>query len=217
MNMKGWGLSFLRARAKMILIGSLLVCGGLPVFATTVADNIKALGAHDPAVRRQAVEDLVKAGPDALPELLAAATNRRLLAISTIVGRMGRPAVPKLIKLLKAPKLYAAAGTMLAQVINPDSRAQIPALLSCLKDPVLKHYCGQALLRTVDQGAKGRVRDIAEALKSRDKDVRIYASTALGQMGATAAEAAPALEETAKDADPRVQQAAAEALKKIRA
>jgi len=79
MNMNGWGLSFLRARAKMILIGSLLVCGGLPVFSATVAENIKALKATDPAARRQAVEDLVKAGPDALPELLAAATNRRLL------------------------------------------------------------------------------------------------------------------------------------------
>ena len=206
----------MRARAKMILIGSLLVCGGLPVFSATVAENIKALKATDPAARRQAVEDLVKAGPDALPELLAAATNRRLLVISTIVGRMGRPAVPKLIKLLKDPKLYASAGTMLTQVINPDSRAQIPALLSCLKDPVLQHYCGQSLVRTVDAKSQGRVQDIAAVLKSTDKVARMYASTALGMIGRKAKDAEPALEAAAKDADPDVRREAAEALKKIR-
>jgi HEAT repeat protein len=217
MNMNGWGLSFLRARAILILIGSLLVCGGLPVFAASVADDIKAFRAPDAGVRRQAQDDLVAQGPKIVPQLLAALNNRRHLAIVSILQRMGPKVVPALISELKDAPVRVQAGDALIVVITPESRSQVPALLKCLKDPVLTAYCGQALTKVVDDKSTDRVPDLVAALKSRDKGVRLYAAVVLGKIGAGAAAATTALEGAAKDADPKVQQAAAEALKKIRA
>ena len=205
----------MRARALLILIAS-LSSARLPVFgADSIADSIALLRSRDAQARVHAVDVLVKAGPSAVPKLLAAVDNRNELAVTLVLARMGQPAVDKLIELLGQPELRAQAGEALYQVITPAAVKQAPALIDCLKDEQLKHSCGRALVKVIGPKAKSRVPALLQTLKSRDKDARMYACLALGQIGPRAKSAVPELILALKDDEAAVRRSAAGALGKL--
>jgi HEAT repeat protein len=199
----------------MILIASLLVGGASPVLADSISDAISAVASVNRAKRAEARQTLIKAGPAALPQILAAETNHKRLAILAVVAGMGKPAVPKLVALLDNPDLRAAAGDALEQVITPESQAQAPALVRCLQVPETKHFCGQSLARVADARTQAQVPALARLIKSPDRDVRRYAIAALTQIGAGAQTALPAIRTALKDPDPQVKAEAGIALKRI--
>jgi len=101
-------------------------------------------------------------------------------AISTLV-RIGTPAVPALIKALKAADESVRSGAALA-LGQIGYTSAVPALLEALKDtdPFVRYHAASAL---------GMIRDVSAApalvaaLKDRNSFVRSDAASALGKMG----------------------------------
>ena len=213
MNSHGWTIAVLRARAKVILIASLQM-SALVVFAgDSIEESIQLLHKRDQ--RARAVEALVKAGPDALPKLLAAADVRNGLAINAILTQMGHPAIVKLVDLMRSGDQRITAADALNRVITRAEFKQAPALIDCLTDAQIKHSCGQALVKVIGPESRGRVLALLKALKDKDPDVRMYACLALGQVGPKAASAVPELSLALKDEAAAVRRSAAGALGKM--
>ena len=217
MNLQGWSASVLRAHATMVLIALAAVLPFLAVaFAAPTQDSVAAsisqLRSRDARERSAAADALVKAGPQAIPALLAAVDSRIGLAVNAILVRMGPPAVAKLMEAIKQPELRAQAGDALYQVITPASSKHLQALIKCTADPELTHACGRAMVKILGAGARSRAPAIAALLKSQDKDVRVYACLALGQIGPRARASVQDLAAALKDAEADVRRAAARAL-----
>ncbi|MBI5240310.1 MAG: HEAT repeat domain-containing protein [Elusimicrobia bacterium] len=213
---QGWTLFCARARILLVAVGISAGLRVLPCAAQeSVADAIKALRSTDLQARAQARETLVKAGPSAVPEMVASLRDqRRRLILLAVMGQMGRPVMPRLLDLLKDPVVRPLAGEALVQLVRPDYGMSM-TLAKCLSDPDLKHYCGPAFVKVADGQAKAYFPELLRALKSRDQDVRMYAATALGQAGPGAAAAAQDLAAALADPAPIVRLAAARALGRI--
>ena len=89
-----------------------------------------------------------------------------------------------------------------------------PALAETLKDPQARHWATPALERIGVEG-QAAVPTLIDALKGEDKVTRVYAATALGQIGAKT-EAVAALVETLKDKDAYLRCFAARSLWRIK-
>lgn len=177
---------------------------------------IAALRDPKPETRTAARAALIKAGPSAVPALVAAIGNDRSRQTMTKILRdIGPRGVPALIGLLKSPELRNRAGAALFYTAGPESADQAPALLGCLRDPAVNNYCGTTLVKVMGPKAQGQVPLLRDALKDSDKTVRLYAAAALGQIGPKAKAAVPAVAALLKDPDPELRLNAVLALGKI--
>ena len=183
---------------------------------TGIPDLIVALRHPKPETRADARAALVKAGPKAVPALVAGIGSDRSREIMTqILREIGPRAVPELIVLLKSPELRIRAGAALFQVAGPGSADQTPALLDCLHDPAVNNYCGTTMVKVMGPKAKGQVPRLRKALKDSDTTVRLYAAAALGQIGPMAQEAVPGLIVMLQDPEPAVRLNAVQSLGKV--
>jgi HEAT repeat protein len=159
-----------------------------------VERQLKALDGPDAAKRERAVKQLAALGPDA------------------------RPAVRKLLQMLRDPKqpghVREAIEGALAEIGPPD-RKDVPALVEALQDEAslpARRYAADALGRMGDD-ARPAVPALVRALRAADARLRRDAAGALGQMGlAVHDQAQPALVPLLKDPDKEVRKAALGAL-----
>ena len=216
--MNGWGLSFLRARAILTLIASLMLSGAFPVAADSGADLVKALASTQRQVRMDAQEQLIKAGPAAIDNLVAGMDNRKIrTGCLRIIGGFGPKAVPRLFELLDDPVARSNASEALFQDVGPSSWALAPKLLSCaMEKPAVKQYCGMTMVKVAGPKNKAMAPALIEMLKkNKDPDMRGIAAGALGQIGVGAVGAVPALAGALKDKEVRVRWSAATSLAKF--
>jgi HEAT repeat protein len=157
-------------------------------------------------------------GPD-IPKLMAdlrSADQGIRGQASLAIVRVGEPAVPALIEMLKSPEpahRTTAASTLFG--MGYKAREAAPALGEALADPEVDVRMGSAMaLESIGPDAAPAVPALVKALKDREGVVRQRAAIALGSIGPAAQGAVPALVEAARW-DP-VRPAADEAIKKIR-
>jgi HEAT repeat protein len=131
--------------------------------------------------------------------------------------RVGEPAVPALVELLKDKdaRLRARAATTLWGM-GSKGKAGVPALALALADPDLDVRLASAMaLEGMGPDTKEAMPALVRALKDREGRVRQWAAKALGKIGPAAKDALPALVEASKY-DP-IRPAAEEAISQIRA
>jgi HEAT repeat protein len=150
------------------------------------------------------------------------------------LGRMGgkaKRAVPDLVKLLDDPaerkdanpyvNRYYYAIQALGQ-IGPDAREAVPSLVRARGVSQAHALAVDAALKTIlpspDSAPPARkaVEGLLRDLKDKDEGVRLHAAKSLGQMGAGAKAALPALLAAAKDPDPDVRRVAERAAETVR-
>ncbi|OGR90840.1 MAG: hypothetical protein A3J74_09370 [Elusimicrobia bacterium RIFCSPHIGHO2_02_FULL_57_9] len=178
---------------------------------------IAQLRSLEPEERVSAMDALVKAGPQAVAEVVGSVKGARSREMAgRILARMGSKILPDLMSLLDDSQRRMAAGGFLFQLIGPESSHLAPKLLDCVSNkPEVKHYCGQALVKAMSPRAAAQAGKLAAALKDNNPDVRLYAAAALGQVGPHAASAVPALGKALEDPEVAVRAAAADALAKM--
>jgi HEAT repeat protein len=131
--------------------------------------------------------------------------------------RVGEPAVPALVELLKSEdaRLRARAATTLWGM-GSKGKAGVPALALALTDSDLDVRLASAMaLEGMGPDAKEAMLALVRALKDREGRVRQWAAKALGKIGPAAKDALPALVEASKY-DP-IRPAVEEAISQIRA
>lgn len=160
-----------------------------------------------------------KAGPD-IPALIAdlkSPCEEVSGKANLTLIRVGEPAVPALVELLKDEdaRLRARAATTLWGM-GSKGKAGVPALALALADPDLDVRLASAMaLEGMGPDTKEAMPALMRALKDREGRVRQWAAKALGKMGPAAKDALPALVEASKF-DP-IRPAAEEAISQIRA
>lgn len=130
--------------------------------------------------------------------------------------RIGEPAVPPLIEMLKSDdvRFRTLAATALWGM-GEKGRAAVPALASLLGDKEASVRVAAAMaLENMGPDAAAAVPALIPALRDRDGKVRQWAAKALGKIGPAAEKAVPALTRAAKTEG--IQQAAEEAIRRIR-
>lgn len=180
-----------------------------------VEQFVTGLGDRDPEVRDSSEKQLVKAGAEAVPQLLTALDSaRKRDAVVRIFNRMGCDAIDTLIKLLDGEETRAKAGSMLFQAANPGCVKYIGAYLTCMENPAAGNYCGAALVKTSGPKAKAWLPELKKRLGGGEAYSRSYVIAAIGEMGKKAAPAVPELLAALKDPAPIVRLAAAAAIGK---
>ncbi len=186
----------------------------------------------DPATQEKALRVLSRMGPAAAPavplvvELLGNADahhRRELLFALASIGPDAAAATPALAQALSDSDedVRVAAGFALGN-IGPAASAAVEDLHKKLTAPddVLRLVSVEALLRIQPEDAKtvaAAIPVLVGLLKDGNTDVtRLEAAAALGDLGATAKSAVPALERAQNDESPAVREAAGDALARIR-
>ena len=191
-----------------------------------VSDLVRILDDEDDAVRDAASDALADIGKRAVPALVRALGNGDpifLQAVVNTLGRIGPVAVAALVETLQAddePEIargYAALA--LAQIADRDEDV-VTALSEALEYDVaaVRMSTAEALghagpsARAAVPGLIGRVTDAREEVL-----VREFAISALAKIDPGSAQVEEALEDVVADGNPRIYEAAVEALMKIRA
>lgn len=183
----------------------------------------KALQSNNDDIRGLAAEGLAAAGPaakDAVPALAdllrdpktSIETKKSVAAALEKVGPAARPAIPVLIEVIQEKKQDDAIRRNAAAALVHIGEPAVPALAIAFRNVSAPFYIRDALRKI----GKPAVSAVAEALTDKNRSVRERAAVLLGDIGADAEEARPALTRAAKDPDPGVSKAAQAALKKIR-
>ena len=187
------------------------------------AGKIDSVGIRDSFIRHSTDTPVLAAmgcmGADVAPELvelLKTGRNATVMWVSRVLGRMGpeaKTAVGALAQVLESSPdagNRARAAEALGGIarVSPEAMAALGKALTD-KEDVVQRYSAIALKTA------GGVTILAAALKNTPPAVRKLAAKTLGEMGAAAAAAVPALEEAAKDADQEVKTEAENALKVI--
>lgn len=171
---------------------------------------VKALGDIDPS-NPQVVSALLRTLRDPSPDV-----RRVTLVILIRLGPAAAGSATVLADVLQDadPGIRADACIALRR-LGTDGRAGVTALISRLSDPEsnVRKCAAQALASIGPEVLPPLVR----ALKERDPRTRKAAAEIIGGFGGEAKSAAVDLGETAKDGDPEVQAAAAQALRKVQA
>ena len=190
--------------------------------SNSVPALIECMQSSDPYVRSMCVYSLGLIGPDAAQAsaiLARALTDQKSISQQAIqaLARLGRPAVPKILRLLNSPetKVRIAAVQSLGMMAS-GGRPAIPALISCLSDPDAEVRLNAAFsLGTIRPGGSNVVSALALALADPHRLVQINAAHGLVRAGRLAAPAWPALARNLASPDPEVRAAAARALASI--
>ena len=217
MNRSRW-----RLRASFII--TLLCILPAPVFpqtpGTSVRDWESRLTANDPKVRASAEAALVQGAQRSLPVL------RRLLTRSDenlhdatfeIVRRIGPPAIPLLVDLLRDARVSNRRDAADAFIdLAPQTESIQPALRRALRDED-SNVAGDAAraLGALREKASPSVGALIRTLSHENPYVRVYAAEALASIGPEAAAATTALARAVRDPIPGVRWAACEALGSI--
>ena len=190
----------------------------LSTSSVAVGEWTRRLTVHDAKARAGAEADLVQGGPRSLPLL------RRLLDDDSlqprtleIIRRIGPPALPLLVDLLRDARLSIRRSAADALIdLTPHTEAIQPALRRALGDED-SDVAGDAARALGALGAKATpsVGALVRALAHEEPHVRIYAAEALASVGPTAAAATPDLARAVGDPIPGVRWAACEALASI--
>ncbi len=193
--------------------------------APAVPNLIQALG-YAP-LRPEVASILGRIGPPAAPAAPALAkllsdpdpnvTSEAAHALAAI-GPAAKAAVPALIESLKTAEgkpLYAVVFALGS--IGPDAKAADLPLLDIIKkhDDSLSVLSAWALLQihgATERSAGILMPELVAGLSFPQAESRLAAAESLGQLGAFAKSAAPALEKAKQDSDPRVREAATKAL-----
>ena len=193
---------------------------GAPGFSTTAAsvrDWTERLTSSDPEIRARAEIALVEGGERARPLLrrFLSDPNEDLHVVTfEVVRRMGPPAIPMLVELLRNERA-AIRGSAVDALIDlaPDTESVQPALQRALTDPeALVAGDAARALGALGQKASPSVGALARTLSHWDPYVRIYAAEALASVGPPAAAATSDLIRAIDDRIPGVRWAACEAL-----
>ena len=129
-------------------------------------------------------------------------------------AKIGPPAVPPLVEALRDPdrRVRERAASALAIMCRPALGAVTP-LVAALQDTDAKVRRHAAMALGCIGPAGPSVAGLVLALKDKEPPVRVTAAEALGMIGAK--EAVPALTEATRDANPVVQRAAQQALRRL--
>ncbi len=198
---------------------------------------IKNLNSSDNEARYQAIYALGAIGPEAPEAVPALATimledpdrearHQAAFALSKM-DPASREAVPALAQALADEEPFVRVNAAIALFrLRGESRPAVPALIKALKDERNQRPVGRFLftiqemvalaLGRASAGSDEGVPALSAALETAPtEETRVVAVRALGEIGAEAKPAAPALQALLKHKNIQVRQAAQEALKKI--
>ena len=184
---------------RHLLICTLLLCVlPIPAAAQTtpaqVADWETRLTARDPKVRAAAEAALVQRAGQSLPLLkrLLSRGNQDLdLVTFEVIRRIGPPAIPLLVDLLRDPRVPLRRGAVDVLIdLAPHTESIQAALRRALRDEDSEVARDAArALGALGAKASPSVGALVEALSHEEPHVRIYAAEALASIGAAAAAA----------------------------
>ncbi len=185
-----------------------------------VRDWANRLLANDPKVRATAEAALVKGAGRSLPLLRRFLDPRHEdlhVATLEIIRRIGPPAIPLLVELLRheSDSVRRSAADALID-LAPHTEWIQPALRRALRDEdwLVAGDAARAL-GALGKSASPSVGALVNTLSHEDPYVRIYAAEALASIGPNAVKATNALAEALGDPIPGVRWAACEALASI--
>ncbi len=222
-----------RANATMrhLFICTLLCILPIPVLAqgkgsdpsrnsALVLDWVSRVMADDPKVRATAEATLVQGAGRSLPLLrrfLDRGDGDLDLATFEIIRRIGPPAIPLLVDLLRDERVSIRRSAVDCLIdVAPDTEWVQPALRRALRDED-SEVAGDAAraLGALGKRASPSVRALVETLSHEDAYVRVYAAEALASIGPKAGAATRDLARALGDPIPGVRWAAGEALASI--
>jgi HEAT repeat protein len=194
----------------------------LSTSAASVRDWTSRLTSVDPKVRAIAEAALVEGSQRSLPLLRRFLTdpneddpNEDLHRVTfEIIRRIGPPAIPMLVELLRDYRASIRASAADAFIdLAPDTESVQPALRRALNDED-SMVAGDAAraLGALGPRASPSVGALVKTLSHDDPYVRVFAAEALASIGPKAAEATGDLARTIGDPEPGVRWAACEAL-----
>jgi outer membrane protein assembly factor BamB len=175
---------------------------------------------NDPNVRSKAETSLVQGAGRSLPLLRRFLdSNNEDLHLKTfdIVRRIGPPAIPLLVDLLRHELTYIRRLAVDALIdLAPDTQSIQPSLRRALRDDDSMVAADAArALGALSQKASPSVAALVRALSHEEPHVRIYAAEALASIGPNAGAATKDLAAALGDPIPGVRWAAGEALASI--
>ena len=192
----------------------------LSVSSASVSDWANRVTSNDPKVRAIAEAALVQGAGRSLP-LLRRFLNRRdedlHLVTFEIIRRIGPPAIPLLVELLRHERVSFRRSAADALIdLAPDTERIQPALRRALRDED-SWVAGDAAraLGALGKRASPSVGALVKALSHEEPHVRIYAAEALASIGPKAGAATRDLARALGDPIPGVRWAAGEALASI--
>ena len=190
----------------------------LSTSSALVRDWANRLIANDPKVRANAEAALVQGAGRSLPLLRRLLDNEDLqVRTFDIIRRIGPPALPLLVDLLRDQRLSIRRTAVDALIdLAPHTESIQPALRRALRDED-SEVAGDAAraLGALGQRASPSVPALVKALSHEDPYVRIYAAESLASIGPKAVAATEDLARAVGDAIPGVRWAACEALASI--
>ena len=208
------------AALQVIAFGALLCVLPAPVLAQTTREWANRVTSNDAKVRATAEAALVQGAGRSLPLLrrLLDRDNEDLeLRTLEIIRRIGPPAMPLLVELLRHERTFFRRNAADALIdLAPETAAIQPSLRRALRDEDAE-VAGDAAraLGALKKTATPSVPALVKTLSHEDAYVRVYAAEALASIGPTASAATPDLARAVGDPIPGVRWAACEALASI--
>src|SRR5215213_8153253 len=192
----------------------------LSMNSASARDWANRLMGNDPKVRATAEAALVQGTRRSLPLLRRFLNSRNddlHVRAFEIIGRIGPPAIPLLVDLLRYQRVSIRRSAVDALIdLAPYTEAIQPALRLSLRDTDSR-VSGDAAraLGALHERASPSVRALVKTLSHDDPYVRVYAAEALASIGPNAATATMDLARAVGDPIPGVRWAACEALASI--
>ena len=193
----------------------------LPAAAAGVAqvrDWAARVGSSDPKGPVEAEAALVRGGARSVPVLRQLLADEELLLRTfEIIRRIGPPAMPLLVELLRDIRVPIRRNAVDSLIdLAPYTETIQPALRRALRDEDAE-VAGDAARALGALGSKAAPSTgaLVQALSHADPHVRIYAAESLASIGPMAASATPDLARAVGDSIPGVRWAACEALASI--
>lgn len=227
MTILGWSASFefsyyARARNSAWIVVAMLFLACAPSYTRaqapagarvassgrSAAELVRALRTAQRGEIPALEAELLARGPEAvkpLIELIAAGKAKDRATI--IIANLGVKAVAPLAALLPDPALRSAASLALAHAVGLHTAGRAEELLACITAySEVKHSCGIALVRGMNPKQARWTGLLAKAMKSGDRDVRLYAALSLKQIGLAVPGVREALMTVVSDPDDEVRQ-----------
>jgi len=205
---------------RYLFLSALLCILPISVVAQTTRDWADRVMSNDPKVRASAENALVQRAGHSLPLLrrfINSGDEDLQWETFEIIRRIGPPAIPLLVELLRHPQVEIrrlAADALID--LAPDTQSIQPALRRALRDDDSMVVADAArALGALRSRASPSVRALVKALSHDEPHVRIYAAEALASIGPLASAATNDLARALRDSIPGVRWAAGEALGSI--